>query len=738
MHHVLQTSRPLPITRDLVLLGGGHAHALVLKKWVMAPVAGARLTLIDPQVKAPYTGMLPGFVAGHYQREALDIDLVKLARQAGARLISDRAIGLDTKQKRVQLQTYPDIAYDTLSIDIGITSGLGHLPGASTFLIPAKPLGPFADVWTERVADAAAHQTELDIAILGAGVAGVELALAMAHRLDTSGVTGTIKLIEAAPIALAEVNATTRRKLLRELATAKVEIVTHTTVTGVDENGVLTDKEGERIDANLIVSAAGAQPHPWLQDTALILENGYIAVDPTLRSINTPGVFAAGDCAHLTHAPRPKAGVFAVRQAPVLFDNLGADLTGRPLRKFAPQRSYLKLISTGRKSAVTDKWGIGLSGRVIWALKDRIDQAFMNQFRSRTEMPPPSLPENSAIGLDNLLQSHAHQCGACGAKVAQSTLLEGLASTAPNSLDDAAILERGDGFQVFTTDHLRAFNADPYLLAKVAAVHALGDVWAMGAAPQTALSQLILPPLSPDKQADMLREIMAGAKAVFDPAGVTVSGGHTSSGAELTIGFSIMGEREAAPITLAGARTGDVLVLTKPIGTGVLLAAEMQQNVDGEDYVAAIASMCRPQATASRLLATSAHAMTDVTGFGLAGHLLNILNASDVAANLDMDAVPLLNGAETLAKAGVRSTLWPANADLTARMTLTPSPRTDLLFDPQTCGGLLAAIPETKIAAILAGFADAQEPIWMIGDIAPGPPHIQVKSAQAKGPTDEQ
>ena len=119
----------LPLTRDLVLVGGGHTHALVLRKWGMAPLPGARVTLINPGPSAPYTGMLPGFIAGHYQRDDLDIDLVRLARFAGARLVLEPAIGIDRHARQVLFKNRPPISFDVLSIDVGITSDLKVIPG---------------------------------------------------------------------------------------------------------------------------------------------------------------------------------------------------------------------------------------------------------------------------------------------------------------------------------------------------------------------------------------------------------------------------------------------------------------------------------------------------------------------------------------------------------------------------------------------------------------------------------
>lgn len=704
----------IPITRDLVLVGGGHAHALVLQQWAMAPLPGVQVTLINPHPKAPYTGMLPGFVAGHYTRDELDIDLVRLARKANARLIFDTAIGLDTDQRRVRLLSRPDISYDTLSLDIGITSKRPLEADAGQAIITAKPLGPFARVWAQFLERLRSDAITPSVVLVGAGLAGAELALAMSHRLRTAGHEETkITLLESGHEPLRDLGNMARRRVLKALAENEIELRCGAEIAAISRDHVALKRASEKLPANLVISTAGAQPYAWLQDTGLPLEHGYVAVDKTLRVLGHSEIFAVGDCAHLSHAPRPTAGVFAVRQAPILFNNLRAHLSGGDVRAYAPQKSYLKLTSLGEKSAVSDKWGIGASGRWVWRLKDRIDQAFMQPFRDVTQMPAAARPARMAHGVEDWLDQFANPCGGCGAKVGRAPLIQGLAGDASEAasaedldLDDAAIVLHADRTDVFSTDHLRAFTSDAYLLAKITAIHALGDIWAMGARPHTALSQLILPPLSDRKQAEMIAQIRAGANEVFSACKTQIIGGHTSNGAELTIGFTLMGTAEQAPVTLTGAKPGDVLVLTKPIGTGVLLAAEMQQHIDGDDYKAAIDSMCRLQDRASHLLAGSASAMTDVTGFGLAGHLQNLIDASATGARLKLDTVPVLPGAEALAEVGIRSTLWPQNIKLRDHMRLPASPRADLLFDPQTCGGLLASIPAGKIDAVLADFEE--------------------------------
>ncbi|MEL6753768.1 MAG: FAD-dependent oxidoreductase, partial [Pseudomonadota bacterium] len=187
-----------PLTHDLVLVGGGHTHALVLRKWGMDRLGGVRLTLINPDATAPYTGMLPGHVAGHYRREALDMDLVHLARFAGARLIIDRAVGIDREAQLVRLGRRPPVRYDVLSIDIGITAALPDIPGFKAHAHSVKPLGPFATAWDAFVTRAKRGETDASCAIIGAGVAGVETALAMAHRLQADGISSArLTLIEA-------------------------------------------------------------------------------------------------------------------------------------------------------------------------------------------------------------------------------------------------------------------------------------------------------------------------------------------------------------------------------------------------------------------------------------------------------------------------------------------------------------------------------------------------------------
>jgi len=702
-----------PFVKDLVLIGGGHTHALVLRSWGMDPLPGVRVTVIDPSARAAYSGMLPGFVAGHYERDELDIDLIKLSRFAKARVITGAVSAIDPVAKLITVPGRPPIAYDACAIDVGITSIMPTLPGFMDNAVPAKPLGPFASKWALFRETAMAPE----LAVIGGGVAGAELAMAMTHALRGDGHQPKVHLIDRSKV-LTALGKKARSKMMDALESYNVTVLEDAPVAEIVADGVML-ADGRHIPSQFTTGAAGAKPHDWHSDTGLTLHEGYFNVDANLQT-SDPAIFAVGDCAHLSAAPRPKAGVYAVRQAPVLLDNLRAVLSGKALRPYVPQKDYLKLISLGAKSALAEKWGTVQSGALLWKWKDRIDRAFMDQFAELKMMSQPALPKDHASGLKEALGDKP-MCGGCGAKVGPKALSDVLA-TLPVSTrndvqqiagDDAGLITLGGMKQVISTDHLRALVEDPVLMTRIAAVHALGDIWAMGAEPQAATVNLILPKMSDELQQRTLAEIMIVASDVLGEAGASIVGGHTSLGEELTIGFTITGLCHANPITRSGGKAGDQLILTKPIGSGIIMAAEMQGIANGGIVVEALKVMCQGQAEASRIL-SRAHAMTDVTGFGLAGHLNGLCESSGTGAKINLAAVPVLDLAEGLSANGVQSTLFAANKSAVAIEGAT-GPKAELLFDPQTAGGLLAAVAPEDAEQILADLLVAGYDAAIIG-----------------------
>jgi len=681
----------IPFTRDLVLIGGGHTHALVLRSWGMNPLPGVRVTVINPGPTAPYSGMLPGFVAGHYTRDELDIDLVRLG-------------------KTITVPNRPTVSYDVTAIDVGITSEMPNLMGFADHGVPAKPLGVFASRWDDYRRSSQIPK----VAVIGGGVAGAELAMAMAYALRDR--SAEISLIDRG-VVLDGFNQPARDRLLAALSELNVTLVERADVVEV-KNGAVQLADGREIISDFTTGAAGARPHDWVSDIGVNLHNGFLEVGATLQT-SDPDVFAVGDCAHLSHDPRPKAGVFAVRQAPVLFDNLRAHLSGQKLRPYKPQKDYLKLISLGRKEALAEKFGTARRGALLWKWKDQIDRKFMDQFDELPVMKA-TIPLRVADGVKDAL-GEGPNCGGCGAKVGRIALQGALGDLPVSSRkditglsgDDAALLTMGNIQQVISTDHLSAVTDDPVVMARIATVHALGDIWAMGAAPQAATLSVILPRMSADLQANTMREITQSVSDVLTDAGAALVGGHTTMGAEMTIGLSVTGLCDLAPITLSGAKPGDVLILTKPIGSGTIMAADMRRRARGENVQICLDIMCLPQGGAATAL-KMAHAMTDVTGFGLAGHLAGMCSASGVGAKVNLGAVPLMQGALDLAQTGVRSTIFSDNRAI-AGIEAPDTALADLMFDPQTGGGLLAAVPKNYANKLVE-----RDGFHLIGEITDG------------------
>lgn len=697
----------VPFTQDLVLVGGGHAHVHVLKRFGMRPLAGVRLTLVARDLVTPYSGMLPGYVAGFYRFEDCHIDLVRLARFAGARLFHAEAAGLDGARREVLCRAHPALRYDIVSLDIGSTPRLDAVPGAAKYTTAVKPIADFAVRW-EALLQRARREGRVRLAIVGGGAGGVELALAAQRRLALL----LDRLPEVTLVTreglLPSHNQRVRRRFVTLFAERGIRAVTDNPVVRVEPGRLIcADGTAIRFDEALwVTEAAGA---PWLAATGLPLDaRGFLLVDETLRSPADPTVFAAGDAATMPAHPREKSGVYAVRAGPPLDDNLRRALAGRRLRRFVPQRRALALIGSGDGRAAASRGPCAAYGENLWRLKDWIDRRWMRRY---TELPQMDA-ETGGDGAD------AMRCGGCAAKVPADVLARVVARLQPaaseavaiglDSPDDAALVKfPGAPPLLQTVDFFRAMVGDPYLFGRIAANHALGDIYAMGGAPETALAIASLPPARPAIVEADLFHLLTGAAEVLEAAGAVLVGGHSAEGAELALGFAVTGRtRPGRLLRKGGLKPGDRLLLTKPLGTGVILAAEMRGRASAQIYEGAVAAMLQSAEAASAcLVAHGAMACTDVTGFGLLGHLREMLAASGVDARLDPDAIPALDGALALFAAGIASSLHAANAAELALLApdgaAADAALVALLLDPQTAGGLLAGVPADNAADCL-------------------------------------
>ena len=710
-----------PVVKDLVLIGGGHSHIAVLKRFGMKPLPGVRLTLICRDAHTPYSGMLPGYVAGHYDYDQAHIDLGALARFANARFYHSTVIGLDLKDKQVICDNRPPVSFELLSINTGSTPNTSLVPGATKNVVPVKPINTFLDRWETLCARTMAHEGPLRIAVVGAGAGGVEILLAIRHRLQIlreeagkSFDTIEFHLFSSTNQILPTHNAKVRATFIETLRQRNVVVHLGASVTEV-EPGQLKIGNGDFVTADEIlwVTAAGAPEWPAAAglDTD---QGGFIKVGDTLQSISHPYVYAAGDIATMLNYPRPKSGVFAVRQGKPLERNLRRALLGKSQIPFRPQSKFLSLISTGDKFAIASRGNWSLRGRVIWQWKDWIDRRFMDKFNDL-----PDMDEKEATGLpDGLanadvvkeISAIAMRCGGCGAKVGATVLSRALNSLTPaprddvliglHEPDDAAVVEVPPGkVIVHTVDYFRAMVDDPYIFGKIAANHSLGDIFAMGGDPQTALAVATVPFGIEAKVEDTLTQMMTGAMEILNDTNCALVGGHTSEGPELSLGFAVNGLIDKDKIMRKGGlRPGDKLIVTKPIGTGTLFAADMRHKAKGRWIASALDHMVMSNRKGAECLVEhGSRAATDITGFGLLGHLVEMVRASAVDVVLELDAVPFMDGSEQTAKAGILSSLQPQNIRLRRAVAnleeAGKDPRYPLIFDPQTAGGLLASVP---------------------------------------------
>ena len=723
-----------PILKDLVLVGGGHSHVIVLRRLGMRPIPGVRITVVARELHAPYSGMLPGLIAGHYAFDDVHIDLGPLARFAGARLFHDEAVGIDPERRTVRCRRRPPVPYDVLSIDVGIAPRL-DVDGAAEHAVPVKPIGGLVARWERLAARVRASSRKLRVAIVGAGAAGVELALSMQHALAAPAEGAADRfpapefhLFGAAPTVLPTHSRGAQQRFARILAARGVQLHLGARVTAVDA-GRLAVAGGAQVEADEIVWATAAAPPAWPGASGLAVdEAGFIAVDATLQSTSHPGVFAAGDVAAVREHPREKAGVFAVRQGKPLAANLRRALLGRSLRPFRPQRRFLGLIGAGDRFAVASRGRWSAEGAWIWRWKDRIDRRFMRRFTDLPEMDdaaagaarapavPPGLASPEVV---RELSTVAMRCGGCGSKVGATLLDRVVARLDPvrrddivvglDAPDDAAVSAVPPGrLLVQSVDAFRAMVDDPWLFGRITANHCLSDLYAMGAEPGSALAIVTIPHGLESKQETLLEDLLSGAVAVLNEDGAALVGGHTAEGAEVQLGLSVSGFLDPDRLLRKGGlQPGDKLVLTKPVGTGTLLAADMRGKARARWVDGAIRAMLQSnRGAAGAVRAHGGRSCTDVTGFGLLGHLVEMTRASGVDVRVTLDAVPILAGAEETAARGLLSSLQPQNVRLRRAVANVESAATDprypLLFDPQTAGGLLAGIPPARVEACIA------------------------------------
>jgi selenide,water dikinase len=604
---------------------------------------------------------------------------------------------------------------------------------------------------------------------VGGGAGGVELAMTMQRHLDQilelqqghpEAMPLQIHLFHRGAELIPAHSPWVRRRVQEILMNRGVQVHLGETVCEVLPHKIRCES-GLAVECDRIFWVTQASAPNWLHDSGLKTDSkGFVLVSDTLQSLSHPHIFAAGDIATMINHPRPKAGVFAVRQGKPLFENLRRVLLSQPLIQYKPQKQFLSLIGTGDGEAIAS-WGrFGWQSPLLWRWKDHVDRKFMNRFRDLPEMSGVvgagltqvlAVPQINSInppvqklevkGEELRTTNNEMRCAGCGSKVGSTTLervlqrlqvehyqaerediLVGLGTP-----DDAAVVQVPAGqFMVHTIDYFRSLINDPYIFGQITTNHCLSDIFAMGATPQSALAVVSVPYATEAKVEETLYQLLSGAMSVLSQSQAALVGGHTTEGAELAFGLSCNGlVHPSQVLRKSGMKSGQVLILTKALGTGTLFAADMRSQAKGRWIDQAVRSMLLSnQEAAKTFLEHGATACTDITGFGLLGHLLEMVKASGVAVELDLEAIPVLAGALETLELGITSSLQTQNlraSDSIRNLSeVSTLPKYPLLFDPQTAGGLLGAIASEQADSCLAtltasGYSDSR----IIGRVIP-------------------
>ncbi len=367
--------------KRLVLLGGGHAHVEVLRELAASRDASVSCTLVTPHPRLIYTGMVPGVVAGHYRLEECAIALEGLAQRAGAEFVQVAAARIDPAARQVVCDDGGVMGYDVLSMDVGSRPLVGCAVGVAEHSVLARPMETLVSGWGGVLARARAGRIG-SVTVVGGGAAGVELAFAMDYRMrkELSTPAPHVRVITNTLVPVPEFSEGARARIRRRLARRNIGMHVSSTVAEVGAGHVRLDN-GLDFASDATFWAAGAGAHPWIRESGFAVDDrGFLLTNDFMQSVTYAEVFGAGDCATQEGRRYAKAGVFAVRAAPLLAANLRAALSGGPLTRFRTGERYLALLSTGSRHAVGTWGGFAWSGAWVWRWKDRIDRAFVARY----------------------------------------------------------------------------------------------------------------------------------------------------------------------------------------------------------------------------------------------------------------------------------------------------------------------------------------------------------------------
>ena len=674
-------------SKQLVLIGGGHANIQVLKKLSMNKIKGLHTILISEHYEATYSGMTPGYIHKDFNKEEISIDLQRLCFNAGTTFIKDKVVMLDSNNQKLELKNFPSINYDLLSINSGSISDTKKINIenlSKCFFV--KPISSL--VRSLREIDQIIKNKKNKIAIIGGGVASYELAFSLIRRYEDPL---EITILGKNILEEKNLNKRTRDKLKTIAKNLGIKAYKGEVVSITDT--YLTLRSGEKIDCNISLLSTGANIEMWLFKSDLNKdESGFITVNNNLLSTNKENIFVTGDACSIENNIRAKSGVMAVRQGEILKENIFLKLTGKKLIKFRPQKSWLYLIGTYENYALLNYFFLTFHSRWCWKLKVWIDKNFINRFKFNDNLNMTKKNFELKNSKDIMMF-----CQGCGSKVSKNTLINYIRKTSDNiDLADSAIINNSSLKILQTIDHIKLFSSlNPFEFGKISYLHSQNDILAAGGIVKSLSVSIAVPFSKNFIEKFYLEYFMEGIKSEADKDKCLISSGHSYQSEESGITLTLNGEIESSA-SKNSAREGDLIYLSKPLGTGYLLAAYFKnsQMLSSEDFEKIIKNLKIGNLfTVNSARASGSKTMTDVSGYGLSSHLIDICLSSNLSAEIVINKNILINSNLDLLKE-FQSTGFKNNYKSSSEFIEISEnhPLKNILYDPQTNGAMLMVV----------------------------------------------
>ncbi len=674
-------------TKQLVLIGGGHANVQVLKKLSKNTIKGLHIILISEHFEATYSGMTPGYIHQDFSKEEISIDLQRLCFNAGATFIKDKVVKIDTNYQKLELQNLPPVHYDLLSINIGsISSTRGIKIENSSRCFFVKPISLLVKNLSKI--DQIIKSKKSKIAIIGGGVASYELAFSLSRRYKDN-----------LEITIVGKNILNEKNLNKKTKNRIKEISNHIgikellgEVISISETH-LTLKNDVIFECDLSLLSSGADIETWLSNSNLNKDkNGFISVDSNLLSTNDKSVFVSGDACSIENNLRPKSGVMAVRQGEVLKENIFYKLTGSPLIKFRPQKNWLYLVGTYKNYALLNYFFLSFHGRWCWKLKEFIDKGFINKFKFTSNISMTK--KNLELEKSKDIKMY---CQGCGSKVSKNTLVNFLNEENSNpELSDASIINTSSSSLLQSIDHIKLFTSlNPFDFGIISYLHSQNDILSSGGSVQTiSVSQAL--PFSEGKIENFYMEyFMKGIKSESIKDDSIIVSGHSYQSKEPGITITMNGDFEKQ-ISKNQGQENDLIYLSKPLGTGYLLAAYFNNSdyLSSIDFQNLLEWLKIGNSKASEISKSfNSNITTDISGFGLGSHLSDICKSSKLSAEIKLNKEVLINENIEILE-NFKSTGFENNYSSSVNdISISDSNKLkNILYDPQTNGPLLLSI----------------------------------------------